>query len=431
MEQVHALEDPSRGHEAIKRWVFPRVMPDGAHRIEAQLTADQATLVMEAIRSMQATMREEQRAGASSEVEVELPMPSLADALVRMAEHVEATKGQASASRCGADRAAIVVHFAEDRLAALTAGDASAEAGQLAWDVSAEAYEDDFLEPCSGAGDRHDGVSAEAQVMDSGERCSCAGDRHDGVSAEAHVDRGAMLGDSDGGVSAEAHVGPCISHRHAGASTEAARSFIEEVRWAATLDDGTRLSPETFRRLACDCSLIGVKLDRDGDPLDVGRKTRSIPPALWRAIVLRDKGCAFPGCTHDRYLDGHHIEHWMNGGETKKRNLVCLCSHHHHLVHEGGFRVEVEEDGRAAFFDPRGVRLTANGWTAPQRSIVELRQAVVERQVELGIDDETAFPMWDGSTPDYSYCVDTILGVERTARRAGVEAVGDSPSAME
>jgi hypothetical protein len=86
------------------------------------------------------------------------------------------------------------------------------------------------------------------------------------------------------------------------------------IRWrptallAATLDDGTRVSAETFRRIACDCGVVAVA--GDGAELNIGRRARSIPPAIRRALALRDRGCRFPGCTHTRFLHGHHIQHW-------------------------------------------------------------------------------------------------------------------------
>lgn len=82
-----------------------------------------------------------------------------------------------------------------------------------------------------------------------------------------------------------------------------------------------------------------VVVDAGGTPLDVGRKTRTIPPAIRRALHVRDGGCRFPGCTRRSFLDAHHIEHWSAGGATSRDNLVLLCSFHHTLVHEGGFRV--------------------------------------------------------------------------------------------
>jgi len=98
---------------------------------------------------------------------------------------------------------------------------------------------------------------------------------------------------------------------------------------AATLrghfDDGTGVSAETSRRLCCDAGIVPIVDDADGKPLDVGRKTRAIPPAMRRALVARDGGCQFPGCTQRRFVDGHHIEHWADGGETNLRNLTLLC----------------------------------------------------------------------------------------------------------
>ncbi len=80
--------------------------------------------------------------------------------------------------------------------------------------------------------------------------------------------------------------------------------------------------------------------DEDGEPLNVGRKTRIISAPLRRLLTARDKGCRFPGCGNARYIDMHHIKHWANGGETKPSNLVSLCRFHHRAVHEEGFEVD-------------------------------------------------------------------------------------------
>ena len=124
----------------------------------------------------------------------------------------------------------------------------------------------------------------------------------------------------------------------------------------ATLEDGTGISPETARRLSCDAPIVKLVVDGEGNPLDVGRRTRAIPPAMRRALQKRDGGCRFPGCTHSHFVDGHHVEHWAKGGETRLDNLVLLCRHHHRLVHEGGYSV-VMEGKEPAFFDPDGRRL--------------------------------------------------------------------------
>jgi hypothetical protein len=113
---------------------------------------------------------------------------------------------------------------------------------------------------------------------------------------------------------------------------------------SASFESGTAVAPETARRIACDASVVTL-IERAGQPVSVGRKTRSVPPALRRALRSRDGGCRFPGCGRDRYVDAHHIEHWAHGGATELDNLVQLCRHHHRLVHEGGFSVERRGDG--------------------------------------------------------------------------------------
>ena len=96
------------------------------------------------------------------------------------------------------------------------------------------------------------------------------------------------------------------------------------------------------RRLACDCATVHWLEDSDGNTLNIGRKSRTIPPAIRRALNHRDQGCRFPGCTAHKYTDAHHIHHWADGGETRLDNLVTLCRHHHRAVHEGGFSVQMK-----------------------------------------------------------------------------------------
>ncbi len=129
-----------------------------------------------------------------------------------------------------------------------------------------------------------------------------------------------------------------------------------EARGAGScgLEDGPAIPAETARRLACDASVIRILEDTQGKPLDVGRKTSTIPPAIRRALKARDQGCRFPGCSNTRYVDGHHIHHWAKGGETKLANLVSLCRFHHRSVHEGGFSVQVLDDGAVRFKKPNG-----------------------------------------------------------------------------
>ena len=94
----------------------------------------------------------------------------------------------------------------------------------------------------------------------------------------------------------------------------------------------------------------------DGSILDVGRKTRTIPTPIRRALAFRDRYCRFPGCP-STFCEAHHVEHWADGGETKLENLLFLCRTHHKAVHERGFRVELEANGVARFFRPDGREL--------------------------------------------------------------------------
>ncbi len=102
----------------------------------------------------------------------------------------------------------------------------------------------------------------------------------------------------------------------------------------------SHLPIESVKRLCCDGHAVILGEDKNGEPLNIGRKTRTVPTSIKRALVARDKSCAFPGCHHTRFVDAHHIQHWSAGGETSLDNLMLLCSQHHKLVHEGGFTIQ-------------------------------------------------------------------------------------------
>jgi hypothetical protein len=134
---------------------------------------------------------------------------------------------------------------------------------------------------------------------------------------------------------------------------------------AAALHGGAGCSDlplETIKRLTCDCSLVAVVEDERGNPLDVGRKQRTVSTALRRALCARDRGCTFPGCHRKRYVDGHHIEHWANDGETTLENMALLCSLHHRLLHEGGFTMYRDADGALHFTRPDGREIPRGGY---------------------------------------------------------------------
>jgi hypothetical protein len=134
----------------------------------------------------------------------------------------------------------------------------------------------------------------------------------------------------------------------------AAETLRDGTAGCCEIEHGPSIAAETARRFSCDASLVTLVEDQDGEPLNVGRKTRTISAPLRRLLQARDKGCRFPGCSNARYVDMHHILHWANGGETRPSNLVSLCRFHHRAVHEGGFNVEILDDGALKFLRPGG-----------------------------------------------------------------------------
>jgi hypothetical protein len=112
-------------------------------------------------------------------------------------------------------------------------------------------------------------------------------------------------------------------------------------------------SVATIRRLACDAELIPAVLGSRGEPLDVGRASRPVTAAIWTALVLRDRHCAFPGCNRPPVMGhAHHIRHWILGGETKLSNLVLLCGHHHRVIHHTPWKVRLNPDDHKPEFLP-------------------------------------------------------------------------------
>ncbi len=136
------------------------------------------------------------------------------------------------------------------------------------------------------------------------------------------------------------------------------------------LEDGTRVSAATSRRIACDTGVVQVTVDDRGHVLGAGHRKRTVPPALRRALEVRDRGCRYPGCGL-RFTDAHHIQHWADGGETSLRNLVLLCRRHHRAVHEGGMRVCMGRNQQVVFLTPQG-RAIAD--VAPRSITMEIRR---------------------------------------------------------
>jgi hypothetical protein len=180
---------------------------------------------------------------------------------------------------------------------------------------------------------------------------------------------------------------------------------------ASYLEDGPHVTAETSKRLCCDASLSRIVEDEAGEPLSIGRKSRVIPPAMRRALKTRDKQCRFPGCTHKYYIDGHHIKHWADGGETSLDNLLQLCRHHHRLVHEGGFVCEKDAHGKVVFRDQVGELIPEAGFRPlpnPQKVLVELKKKLENRF----IDAQTCVTRWDGETMDRHLAVGLMCDLD-------------------
>jgi hypothetical protein len=152
------------------------------------------------------------------------------------------------------------------------------------------------------------------------------------------------------------------------------------------------VSAEMSRRLSCDAAVVRTPHSRDTAPAhDSGRRTRTIPVSIRRALATRDRTCRFPGCT-SRRCDAHHIEHWVDGGATRLDNLVMLCRRHHRAVHEGGFRVVSSGSSGFEFHRPGGARLeTVPGSPAPR----------VVRPLPPS-------PTWDGTRFDIVWAIDVL-----------------------
>jgi hypothetical protein len=186
----------------------------------------------------------------------------------------------------------------------------------------------------------------------------------------------------------------------------------DDAKGRCQLDDGPSVSAETARRAACDSALVSL-VERNGEPLSVGRRTRSIPPALRRALAFRDRSCQFPGCERHRFTDAHHVKHWVQGGETSLDNLILLCRHHHRLVHEGGFSIARSADGEISVRHPGGWRIPVVPRPRPSDPS---RLAAETRRAGIAIDHETCVN-GHGERMNLAACVDAVFAAVETAGR--------------
>ena len=178
-----------------------------------------------------------------------------------------------------------------------------------------------------------------------------------------------------------------------------------EAPGVSMLEDGADVSAETSRRLACGAGKVVMKHGAQGEILDVGRRTRTIPTAIRRALTARDEGCRFPGCGL-QHCEAHHLKHWANGGETSLDNLVLLCRRHHRAVHEEGYRIERGEDGELRFFRPQGWEIPEVPPPPPlfEDPLAELT-ALLETEA-ITIDPKAGLPLWQGEHLDLGLAIE-------------------------
>jgi 5-methylcytosine-specific restriction endonuclease McrA len=186
----------------------------------------------------------------------------------------------------------------------------------------------------------------------------------------------------------------------------------------SVLEDGARVPAETSRRLACDASRVVMRHDADGHLLEISARTRTIPPALRRALHHRDAGCRFPGCGV-RVGEGHHVRHWAHGGPTTLLNLVLLCRRHHRAVHEEGYQVERDPDGAFQFRRPDGRPFpdVPPPATVPANPVPALRARHLAQGLRL--DARTAGPGWLGERLDVGWAIDVLHPLAVGARPIG------------
>ena len=171
--------------------------------------------------------------------------------------------------------------------------------------------------------------------------------------------------------------------------------------------DGARVSAKASQRLACDAGRVLMRHDADGNITEVGARTRTIPPALRRALQHRDQGCRFPGCG-SRFGQGHHIRHWAHGGPTTLSNLMMLCRRHHCAVHEEGFQVARQPSGELRFRTPQGWTLPTVPKPTPAPAAAAENLMAKNAALGLHIDGRTSMPSWLGERLDLDWAISVL-----------------------
>jgi len=183
----------------------------------------------------------------------------------------------------------------------------------------------------------------------------------------------------------------------------------------SVLEGGTHVSAETSQRLACDASRVVMRHDGEGRLVEIGARTRTIPPALRRALDHRDQGCRFPGCGL-HFTQGHHLRHWAHGGPTTLSNLALLCRRPHRAVHEEGYQVARLPDGTLQFRRPNGHSLPEV--PPPAKVPADPIKALHESHDTQGlhVTARTGCPSWLGEGLNVGWAIDVLHPLAQRSR---------------
>ena len=400
--QHEGREDRARRrHHSLS--IYPDA--DGMFVVRGRLTPEVGAVVCRALDAASEQLRQEAKDAETQNVEEATPARRRADALGLLAESaLAATLDPGTAG----DRYQVLVHVDQETLREDVSAETPVTDGRNDENVSAETPK-----ACDGR-DRH--VSAETPVAGGADSGNVPADTRmtegrSGTDVSAETSMTACDGQKSDTrsnaprVSAETSpTGGQAALEEAGGIRVSAKASPTGGQAALEEGGGIRVSAETSRRLACDAGKVLLRHDAAGAILDVGRKTRTISPALRRALASRDRHCRFPGC-EARRCDAHHVRHWADGGATKLENLVLLCRRHHRAVHEEGFGLTLDAKGEPQFTQPNGWPLpmvpAAPAWTgdplAPTNGTLA-RNGIV-------IDSTTSLPNWCGEGLDLPYVI--------------------------
>ena len=391
------------------RMLSTRVDEDGMVVVRGRLPAEVGAVLL---RAVEAAL--EQVPAVAGDGDESTAAQRRADALGRVAESALASGLDPGNS---ADRFQVTVHVPVDALASRAPDDGTAPRAGAEPRAAGTAVSLPFgpvaggvARDTPGRADRGDSTSDSSPYSD--ESACCSGN--------AGFDGSPISGAAGWPPPAERET---FATAHVPAGTlevdlDAGQAVIEQA-------GGLHLGREAARRVACDASLVVLLGDSGGEVLDVGRRSRTVPSALRRALLSRDRGqCRFPGC-ESSHCDAHHVEHWADGGQTRLPNLVLLCRFHHRAVHEEGFRVVTAEvEGQFRFLRPDGEPVPDQPppacWVGAPLAPTDARLAAAG----ISIGAHTATPDWYGEPLRLQNALDVLW--EPTAAEQPAAATGPS-----